>query len=197
MVMEHYGAIYPQDGVSEYLKVALTNSKYSVTGYITQGAAMNLAQTWEAPFSGMTMGSVSGVFANTAQVATGLTSVARWNSVMVWEGGTPPTLTLPITFIAQFNPFIEVSGAIAALSAMISPQLKDVDKPLKPEGRIPEKVVLNIGRRINLMDIIIQDMSFDLDAPRDSTGLFLRNTVNLQLCGASIYNSSDYLGVFQ
>ncbi|EEP7749572.1 hypothetical protein HCK74_004402 [Salmonella enterica] len=80
---------------------------------------------------------------------------------------------------------------------MVSPQLKDVNKPLKPEGRIPEKVTLNIGRRIMLVDIIIQDMSFDLDAPRSSTGLFLRNTVNLQLSGATIYNSSDFIGAFQ
>lgn len=197
MAIEYYGAIYPQDGVSKYLKVSLTNSSYSVAGYISQGAAMNIAQSWEAPFSGMNMGSISGVIGNAGQVATGLTSVARWNSIMVWEGGTPPTITLPLTFLAQYNPFIEVSGAIAALSAMISPQLKDVNKPLKPEGRIPEKVILNIGRRINLVDIIIQDLSFDLDAPRDSSGLFLRNTVNLQLSGASVYNSSDFTGSFQ
>ncbi|EAV1590971.1 hypothetical protein ACEZ6Q_004451 [Salmonella enterica] len=197
MAMEFYGALYPQDGVSDYLKVTLTNSKYSVSGYLSQGAAMNIAQSWEAPFSGMNLGSISGTIGGAAQIATGLTSVARWNSLMVWEGGTPPTLTLPIIFLAQFNPFIEVSGAIAALSAMVSPQLKDVNKPLKPEGRIPEKVTLNIGRRIMLVDIIIQDMSFDLDAPRSSTGLFLRNTVNLQLSGATIYNSSDFIGAFQ
>nr|EHA7563156.1 hypothetical protein [Escherichia coli] len=61
---------------------------------------------------------------------------------MVWEGGTPPTFTLPVTFIALFNPYTEVSGAIAALSAMISPELKDASIG----GRIPERVTLNIGR---------------------------------------------------
>ncbi|MCJ7341722.1 hypothetical protein LPQ20_20505 [Klebsiella pneumoniae] len=191
--MEFYGAIYPQDGVSDYLKVTLTTSKYSVTGYITQGAAMNIAQSWEAPFTGMTMGSVAGAMSSFAQAGTEMTSVARWNTLMVWEGGTPPTVTLPMTFLAQYNPFVEVSGAIAALSAMISPELKDANVG----GRIPERVILNIGRRINITDVIIQDLSFDLDAPRDSTGLFLRNTVNLQLSGSRVYNGSEILGVFQ
>lgn len=77
-------------------------------------------------------------------------------------GGTPPTFTLPVTFIALFDPFTEVSGAIAALSAMISPELKDASIG----GRIPERVTLNIGRRINIIDVAIQDISFDLDAPR-------------------------------
>ncbi|EAT3775314.1 hypothetical protein EQ442_23885 [Salmonella enterica] len=98
-----------------------------------------------------------------------------------------------MTFLAQYNPFVEVSGAIAALSAMISPELKDANVG----GRIPERVILNIGRRINITDVIIQDLSFDLDAPRDSTGLFLRNTVNLQLSGSRVYNGSEILGVFQ
>ncbi|EHE8113867.1 hypothetical protein J0R36_003592 [Salmonella enterica subsp. enterica serovar Adjame] len=193
MAIEYYGAIYPQDGVSEYLKVTLTNSSYSVTGYINQGAAMNIAQSWEAPFTGMSMGSVAGALSGFIQAGTESTSVARWNTLMVWEGGTPPTVTLPITFLAQYNPFIEVSGAIAALSAMISPELKDANIG----GRIPERVILNIGRRINITDVIIQDLSFDLDAPRNSSGLFLRNTVNLQLSGSRVYNGSEILGAFQ
>ncbi|ELD2883379.1 hypothetical protein RM843_004345 [Salmonella enterica] len=193
MAIEYYGAIYPQDGVSEYLKVTLTNSSYSVTGYISQGAAMNIAQSWEAPFTGMSMGSVAGALSGFIQAGTESTSVARWNTLMVWEGGTPPTVTLPITFLAQYNPFIEVSGAIAALSAMISPELKDANIG----GRIPERVILNIGRRINITDVIIQDLSFDLDAPRNSSGLFLRNIVNLQLSGSRVYNGSEILGAFQ
>ncbi|EHI0582999.1 hypothetical protein R6Y43_004758 [Escherichia coli] len=95
-----YGVYSQADGVSPYLKVTLTNSQYQVTGYISQGAAMNMAQNWEAPFTGMSMGSVAGAFSGFAQVGTETTSVTRWNSLMVWEGGTPPTFTLPVTFIA-------------------------------------------------------------------------------------------------
>ncbi|EKD2475438.1 TPA: hypothetical protein ODO10_004458 [Escherichia coli] len=188
-----YGVYSQADGVSPYLKVTLTNSQYQVTRYISQGAAMNMAQNWEAPFTGMSMGSVSGALGGFVQVGTETTSVARWNSLMVWEGGTPPTFTLPVTFIALNNPFIEVSGAIAALTAMISPELKATNVG----GRIPERVTLNIGRRINITDVAIQDLSFDLDAPRDSNGYFLKNTVNLQLTGSSIYNSSDIVRAFQ
>ncbi|MEQ5398818.1 hypothetical protein ABN281_24190 [Escherichia coli] len=79
------------------------------------------------------------------------------------------------------------------MSAMIIPELKDASIG----GRIPERVTLNIGRRINIIDVAIQDISFDLDAPRDSNGHFLKNTVNLQLTGSSIYNSSDIVRAFQ
>ncbi len=81
-----YGVYSQADGVSPYLKVTLTNSQYQVTGYISQGAAMNMAQNWEAPFTGMSMGSVAGAFSGFAQVGTETTSVTRWNSLMVWEG---------------------------------------------------------------------------------------------------------------
>lgn len=47
---------------------------------------MNMAQNWEAPFTGMSMGSVSGALGGFVQVGTETTSVARWNSLMVWEG---------------------------------------------------------------------------------------------------------------
>lgn len=151
-----YGVYSQADGVSPFLKVTLTNSQYQVTGYISRGAAMNMAQNWEAPFTGMSMGSVAGAFSGFAQVGTETTSVARWNSLMVWEGGTPPTFTLPVTFIALFDPFTEVSGAIAALSAMISPELKDASIG----GRIPERVTLNIGRRINIIDVAIRGHKF-------------------------------------
>lgn len=38
---------------------------------------MNMAQNWEAPFTGMSMGSVAGAFSGFAQVGTETTSVAR------------------------------------------------------------------------------------------------------------------------
>ncbi|HHA3413594.1 TPA: hypothetical protein ACODJW_004313 [Salmonella enterica subsp. enterica serovar Muenchen] len=113
--MEHYGVFSPQDGVSARLNVTLANSKFSVTDYIKQGAAMNFAQAWDAPFTGMSMGSVGGALSGFIQEGIELTSVARWNSLMVWEGGTPPTLTLPLTFLSQYDPFIDVTGTIAAL----------------------------------------------------------------------------------
>lgn len=191
--MEYYGAYFTTDGVSDRLKVTLTNSTYSVTGYISQGATMNLSQSWDSPFSGMTMGSISGVTGDLVQAGTGATSVKRWNTLMVWEGGQPPTITLPLTFVAQNDAFIEVTGAIAALMAMASPELKDSSV----SGRIPEPVTLNFGRRINLTDVRIQDVSWDLDAPKTPEGHFIRNTVNLQLCGSSLYNASDFTSIFQ
>ncbi len=49
---------------------------------------MNMAQNWEAPFTGMSMGSVAGAFSGFAQVGTETTSVARWNSLWFGRGNT-------------------------------------------------------------------------------------------------------------
>lgn len=119
---------------------------------------MNMAQNWEAPFTGMSMGSVAGAFSGFAQVGTETTSVARWNSLMVWEGGTPPTFTLPVTFIALFDPFTEVSGATGGTfgemfltsRGMISIPINDLARTMGITGTIDQSAITEeILRKFN------------------------------------------------
>lgn len=187
--MEFYGAINDGDGVSEYWKCQLTTEDYSVTGYIAPGAAMNITSNWETPLSMDNIGSLAGftATANLGQVATNETSVMRWNSLQVWEGGMAPTFTLPLAFYAWIDPMIEVQGAIMALQAMISPELNDTT----PRGRRPYACVLDIGRRIKITDVVIQSVDVPLDPPKTRDGYFLMNTVSLQMTGMSALNRSD------
>lgn len=192
--MEYYGAIYDGDNVSQYLKAQLTTEDYAVTGYISQGAAMNITSNWETPLSMDNIGSLAGLSAtaNLGQVATNETSIMRWNSLQVWEGGTAPTFTLPLSFYAWVDAAVEVQGAIMALQAMISPELNDTS----PRGRRPYACVLDLGRRIKITDVIIQSVDVELDAPRTREGYFLRNTVSLQLSGMSALNRSDVPNIY-
>lgn len=187
--MEYYGAINDGDNVSQYLKAQLTTEDYSVTGYIAQGAAMNITSNWETPLSMDNIGSLAGftATANLGQVATNETSVMRWNSLQVWEGGMAPTFTLPLSFYAWIDPAIEVQGAIMALQAMISPELNDTS----PRGRRPYACVLDIGRRIKITDVVIQSVDVPLDPPRNDEGYFVMNTVSVQMTGMSALNRTD------
>lgn len=192
--MEYYGAYNRADTVSDYLKVTLTAEDYQVTGYLGEGAAMNITSNWDTPLSMDNIGSLAGLSstANLAQVTTEKTSVMRWNSLQVWEGGMAPTFTLPVHFFAWQEPRTEVQGAIMALLAMVSPQLNDVE----PNGRRPYPLVLDIGRRIKLTDVVIQSVDYDLSAPRNADGYFIRNTVNLQMTGMSALNRTDVPNIF-
>lgn len=191
--MEYYGAISP-DGVSPYLKAYITSEDYTVVGYISQGASLQIASMWTSPFEGDNAGSIAGIetAANLAQSATTATSVTRWNSLMVWQGSQPPSISLPLDFMAIYNPLVEVDGAIKALCAMVSPELKDVE----PGGRRPYVCTLNVGRRFLLADVVIQDVGYSLDAPRSPDGYYLTNTVTLQLSGMAVQNRSEVTGLF-
>jgi len=191
--MEYYGAI-SADGVSPYLKAYITSEDFTVVGYIGQGASLQIASMWTSPFEGDNAGSIAGVetIANAAQSTTTATSVTRWNSLMVWQGSQPPSISLPLDLMAIYNPAVEVDGAIKALCAMVSPELKDVE----PGGRRPYVCAVNIGRRFLLADVVIQDVSYLLDAPRTSDGYFATNTVTLQLSGMAVQNRSEVTGLF-
>ncbi|RAU45335.1 hypothetical protein DBY68_016865 [Pseudocitrobacter sp. RIT415] len=191
--MEYYGAI-GADGVSPYLKAYITSAEYCVIGYIGQGASMQIASAWTSPFEGDNAGSIAGIetLSNMAQSVTTTTSVSRWNSLMVWQGSQPPALTLPLELLAISNAAVEVDGAITRLCQMISPELNDTT----PGGRRPNSVTVNIGRRFILADVVIQDVSYNLDAPKTSDGYFISNVVNLQLSGMAVQNRSEIEKLF-
>ena len=192
--MEYYGSINAGFNVSDYLKLTLTSEDYSVVGYIGEGAAMNITSNWDTPLSMDNIGSLAGLSAtaNLSQVTTDKTSVMRWNSLQVWEGGMAPTFSIPMELFAWQDASTEVQGAIMALMAMISPELNDTT----PGGRRPYSVTLDIGRRIKITDVVIQSVDYDLSAPRTWDGYFARNTVTLQMTGMSALNRTDVPNLF-
>lgn len=124
--------------------------------------------------------------------AAGFSMAATINSAMVWQGQQPPQFSMPIYFLAHSNPFLEVQQPIRVLQQMASPELNAVT----PGGRVPNKVTLDIGRRIKITDAIIQEVTYELDAPRNADGYFIQNNVTLQMCGQTSYNRSDFDNVF-
>lgn len=187
------GAIMP-DGISPFLKVYITSERDMVVGYIGDGSTASLSSMWQSPFENQSVGGLLGQISEAArsaggiiQTATGTTSKSVLNSMLVWEGQQPPEFSLTIDFLATTDAYIEVNSAISALLQMESPELNDI----APLGRRPQTVVLDIGRRLKLMDVVIKDVSYLLDAPRTPSGHFTQNTVTLQCSGNTSVNRSD------
>ncbi len=114
------------------------------------------------------------------------------NAEMVWEGIQTPSFQLPLYFQAIKDAKTEVQDPIMYLLQMSSPQLNK----LMPGGRIPEPVVLDLGRRFKIPRLIIQDVGYELDAPRTQDGYFTHNTVTLQCCSKGMFNSDQVQQMF-
>ncbi|MGC0875079.1 hypothetical protein WKG92_19585 [Pantoea agglomerans] len=187
------GAIMP-DGISPFLKVYITSQTSMVVGYIGEGSSASIESMWESPFANDSLGGVAGAItaaagklAGGAQAASGNTSKSDFNSLLIWEGQQPPEFNLVVDFKAEMNAKIEVMDAIMTLKQMASPELNAA----MPGGRRPSPVILDIGRRLKLMDVVIRSVNYPLDSPRTQEGYFIRSTVTLQCSGMSIQNQSD------
>lgn len=130
------------------------------------------------------IGSMVGKISDMGQ---GMTTISTMNSLMSWNGGRPPSISLPIHFLAREDAATEVQGALLALNQMISPELG----AMAPGGRAPRKVIVNIGRTVALTDCVIQSMNMELDAPRGPDGCFMQNTVTLDISGSALLNGTD------
>lgn len=186
----------PSDGISDYLKCHITSDLYGITvvGYIAEGSSGQLSNTWNAPFEGDSVGSmpVIGTVANLGQSSTNMTTVTQHNSEMIWQGVQSPSFNLTLYFQAMRNAKTEVNDAITYLMQMASPDLNEYF----PGGRPPQVCTMDIGRRIKLLDMVIQDVSYELDAPRTGDGYFTHNTVTLQCCAKRMLNAPDLPTIF-
>ncbi|MGL6448792.1 hypothetical protein CF123_17885 [Aeromonas veronii] len=190
-----FAGVGNNDGISSYLKVRISNDAGDmVTAYIGEGSSKNLSSTWTSPFESDALGKSQGLSkaGDAAQTATDMTSVTQFNSRMVWEGTTPPTLNLTLKFLAFSDPKTEVHDAIMLLEKMASPELNK----MTPGGRRPSTVTVDVGRRFKVSNVVIVDVSSELDPPRDKRGYMTRNTVQISLMPNQMLNASEIPGLY-
>jgi len=182
------------DGISQYLKVYIEkdipgHGLVTVIGYIGEGAAMSLQSQWNPPFENDTVGNTSYMqkAGDAIQAGTGLTAKAEWNSLLNWVGIEPPQITMPIVLKAFSDAKLEVEDPIKFLKMMASPELNEIS----PLGRIPQPCLIDIGRKIKLIDCVIQDIQEELDSPRSKLGWRTENTVQMQFQMKQMLNQSE------
>ncbi|GAB1077448.1 MULTISPECIES: hypothetical protein [Shewanella] len=169
-----------KDSVSDHLKVYINQGDITVIGYIGEGASKQLSNFWQNPFEGDTVGQAGGGVskgADLVQAGTGTTSKSQMNTALVWEGIGPHEINLPVYFKAFRNAKTEVQDALMYLEQMASPELAET----VGIGSIPKTCSINIGRRQIYPKCQIREVSYELDAPRDSKGYMTRNTAQLSI----------------
>lgn len=193
--MANYG-VPENDGVSEYLKVMVQVGNDVVIGYIGEGSTKQLSTMWQSPFEGDTVGQAGGIGSkvmDVAQAHSGITSKGVMNTMIVWDGTSPMKLMLTINLKAYNNPQNEVDKAIMMLEAFSSPDLSNT----VGLGGIPLTCAVNIGRKVILKDCHIEDVSSELDAPRDKDGYMTRNTVSLSITTSKMINKTEISNIYK
>lgn len=185
------------DGMSSFLKVSIAQGGDMVIGYIGDGASKQLANFWQNPFEGDTVGQAGGGVSKVAdltQVANEKTTKTVMNTAIVWEGISPHELVLPVYFKAYSNAKAEVNDAIMFLEKFASPELSE---SVMGVGVIPQLCQINIGRRLYLPRCQIRDVSSELDAPRTRDGYMTRNTVQLSITMDRMTNRSEIQNLYK
>ena len=206
------------NSVSPYLKAWISqpdsqkNITSCVVGLIGPGTSRSLQANWNSPFE---QSNVGGMFEKTGgvlQAASNLTSVTTFSSTQIWEGNRPHTFQLNLIFYALTNAKAEVHDALRELEMMMGPaiekgaesDLKDgfmtwaseTLKSVKPGGRIPAPVILNIGRRMIIPDCVIESMAVPLDKEKTAEGYLVRAEVNLSISTKVMLNKENIANTY-
>jgi hypothetical protein len=195
------------DKVSPYLKAWIAQpdeeSKISicVIGLIGPGTTRSLQANWNSPFEQSSLG---GMFEKTGgflQAATGKTSVTTLSSTQIWEGNRPHTFNLTLSFYAINDAQKEVMFPLRELEKMMGPNVSagsekdgavmELIKGTIPGGRIPQPVILNIGRRMMIPNCVIESMSVPLDKEKTKEGYLVRADATLSISTKVMLNKEN------
>ena len=183
------------DGISDKLKVHITfdddpvdkqpAQKINIVGYLIEGSSVSLANSYIEPFSGDTIDGFDETLKKGLSFAKAMTDVTFntvMNSVSVWEGTNPITMSLVLYFHAYTDAQKEVMQPLQQLLRAASPELNQVIPiPLVSGdsfGRVPKSCMFDIGRKIKI-EMAIDDVQYEIDAPKTQDGDFAYNTVTL------------------
>jgi hypothetical protein len=173
--------------VSPYLKTWISDGSTVVCGVTGEGTSKDIQANWDSPFEGEDVGSKFEKTGGVAQALSNQTSKSTFSSIQIWNGNRPTQFNVVLQLYALSNPEVEVKQALIALEQMVSPQVKDVS----PGGRIPNRVVINIGRRAIYPECVIESVSVPMDKEVDSQGRLIRAEVTLQVATLKMLNRSD------
>ncbi|MEC6832956.1 hypothetical protein VXS06_14410 [Photobacterium toruni] len=180
------------DGISDKLKVHITfqddgeqSQDVSVVGYLVEGSTVSLSNSYIEPFSGDTLDGINEKLQKTmamTKASTDVTFNTVLNSVSVYEGTNPITFSLVLYFHAYTDAKKEVMEPIRQLLRAASPELNNV-VPIPTSsgddwGRVPKVAMFDIGRKIKV-PMAIDDVQYELDAPKTNDGDFAFNTITL------------------
>lgn len=183
--------------VSPYLKTWISQNGVVVCGVTGEGTSKEIQANWDSPFEGESVGSKFQVAGGLAQTWTNKTTITAYQSRQVWGGNRPTQFNLVMRFYALSDPKTEVMDALMSLEQMISPQVNANDPGNAfgqggfGLGRIPDTVIINVGRNAIYPDCVIESISQPLDTEKDDSGRFIRAEVSVQVQTMQMLNRSE------
>ena len=203
--------------VSDHLKCWIVQQdgaglpKTAVVAVMGPGTTRSLQSNWNSPFENTNIGNIGRLerLAGIGQSITERTSITVFSSTQIWEGNKPISFNLNLQFYALRDAKKEVADALRALEVMAAPDMEDgsdkdagedrwwwgfsalteeVISNIKPGGRIPRPVMLNIGPRMTIPNCIIENMSVDLGKERTKAGYPIRAEVQLAIATKTMLN---------
>jgi hypothetical protein len=197
--------------ISSYLKAWISQPDWDgkvstcVVGLIGQGTSRALQSNWNSPFEQSNVGGMFEMAGGIAQATTGRTSITTLSSTQVWDGNRPSQFNLVLSFYALRDARAEVMAPLKELEKMLGPDIQpgasddakgfeyawQMVKSSIPGGRIPQPVVINIGRRMLIPNCVIENISIPLDKERDRFGNLIRAEVNLSIATKVMLTRDD------
>ena len=173
-----------------------------VVGLIGQGTSRSLTAKWDAPLEQTNAGSDGTVekAAGAAQALSGNTSITTFSTTQIWGGNSPLKFNLVLDFFALDNAAEQVMKPIQWLEQFASPDVKgvspfDISSLVSSKsalGRIPNRVTINIGRKMIIPECVIESVSTPIDKERDKSGNLIRAQVTLDIQTLTMLNRDSF-----
>lgn len=172
--------------ISPSLKAWISAGSTMICGVIGEGTTVDLQASWDTPFNdvvGSKVGSINGAL----DISTGRVIQTEIATTQVWAGNRPLSINLVLELYALHNPAKEVEAAINQLRQMATPELSNSS----PLGRSPDRVMLNLRRKLILDDCVIESISEPFDEVVDGNGDRIKASVTLAISTTTTLSKSD------
>lgn len=179
-------------GISPHLLCWIKQGNATVVGILGQGSSRSLMAQWTAPMENPDIGlGITDYAKGTAQAMSGATAITTFSTTQVWSGNSPMKFNLVLDFFAIDDAVSQVMRPLEWLEQFASPQVNGWS-PFDPTnwkaggsgnatGRIPQRVTLDIGRKMIIPECVIENVSIPLDKERDSSGNLIRAQVTIDV----------------
>jgi len=179
-------------GISPALCCWIKQGDRMVVGVIGQGSSRSITSKWDAPLEQTNAGSDGTVekLSGAAQAMSGSTSITAFSTTQIWGGNAPLKFNLVLDFFALDNAATQVMQPLQWLEEFASPDVKGVSpfnikdaltSGKNSTGRIPDRVSINIGRKMLIPECVIESVSMPIDKERDKSGNLIRAQVTLDI----------------
>lgn len=181
-------------GISPHLCCWIMQGEAMVVGVIGQGSSRSITAKWEAPLEQSNAGSQSAFEKVSALLQAGIqkTSISTFSTTQIWDGNTPVKFNLVLDFFAIDNAAEQVMKPIQWLEVFASPQVNG----LTLGGRIPDRVTINVGRKMIFPECVIESVSTPIDKERDKDGNLIRAQVTLDIQTLTMQNRDTLAGTW-